>query len=131
MFGLSADRLLPGSFLKGAICCPKFFGAAQVPTESFGLGGLGFSVSPVRAFGQVTQGLHRDLEEKLRMQAGRVVDGVCRIHLVSLVTFELVLASWVIGRGHVSKIGACLLESQQQALRHALCIIVCWWGLFV
>ena len=49
------------------------------------------------------------------MQAGRV-DGVGRIHLVSLVTFELVLASWVIRCGHVWKIGACLLESLQQAL---------------
>ena len=60
-------------------------------------------------FGQETQGLHRDLEEKLRMQAGRVVDGVGRIHLVSLVTFELVLASWVIGRGRASRSAhACL-----------------------
>ena len=76
----------------------------QVSTESFGLGGLCFFLLPVCAFGQVTQGLHRDLEEKLRMQAGRV-DGVCGIRLVSLVTFELVLASWVIGCGHVENRG--------------------------
>ena len=56
------------------------------------------------------------------MQAGRVVDGVCGIRLVSLVTFELVLASWVIGRGHVSKIGACLLDASWYM--YAACIIV-------